>query len=113
MTGCPYRAPVFLQRTTRGVSNLGSAGGWTVAPGEDRGHGLRVQGLGKLLVVAGLSMAALGALVWWLGPRLGAGGGLLPGDMSFRRGGFSLHFPIVTCLVVSVLLTLISRLFQR
>jgi hypothetical protein len=72
-----------------------------------------VQGFGKLLVVVGLSMAALGALVWWIGPRLGAGGGLLPGDISFRRGGFSLHFPIVTCIVVSVLLTVISRFFQR
>ena len=72
-----------------------------------------MQGLGRILVVVGLSMAALGALVWWLGPRIGAGGGLLPGDISFRRGGFSLHFPIVTCIVVSVLLTLIGRLFQR
>ncbi len=72
-----------------------------------------MQGLGRILVVVGLSMAAFGALVWWLGPRLGAGGGLLPGDISFRRGGFSLHFPIVTCIVVSVLLTVISRFFQR
>lgn len=72
-----------------------------------------MQGLGRLLVVAGLSMAAVGALLWWLGPRFGSQGGLLPGDLSFRRGGFGVHFPIVTCLVVSLLLTLLARLFQR
>lgn len=69
--------------------------------------------VGRWMVVCGLVMTAVGALVWWLGPRLGQGDGLLPGDFAFRRGGFSVHFPIVTCLVVSVLLTLLIRLFQR
>lgn len=88
------------------------------ADGPLRRHGVgdtfvAMQGLGKMLVVAGLSMAALGALLWWIGPRIGAQGGLLPGDLSFRRGGFSVHFPIVTCIVLSLLLTLLGRLFQR
>lgn len=72
-----------------------------------------MQSLGKMLLIAGLMMAVLGALVWWLGPRWGTGGGLLPGDLSLRRGNVSFYFPIVTCLVLSVVLTLLLRLFQR
>ena len=68
---------------------------------------------GKTLVIAGLALAMVGALVWWLGPRFSEGGGLLPGDLSFRRGSVSVHFPIVTCLVVSLVLTLLLRLFNR
>lgn len=66
-----------------------------------------------MLVVTGLTLALVGALVWWLGPRLGAGGGLLPGDISLKRGNVSFYFPIMTCLVLSILLTLLLRLFQR
>ena len=65
------------------------------------------------VVVAGLVLVVLGALVWWLGPRFGGNGGLLPGDLSLRRGNVSFHFPIVTCVVVSIVLTLLLRLFQR
>lgn len=69
--------------------------------------------LGKTLVIAGLALAMIGGLVWWLGPRFNEGGGLLPGDLSFRRGSVSVHFPIVTCLVASLILTLLMRLFNR
>ena len=72
----------------------------------------RVASLGKILVVTGLGMALLGVLLWLLGPRLGSGP-WLPGDLSFRRGNFSFHFPIITCLVLSIVLTLLARLFQR
>lgn len=69
--------------------------------------------LGKSLVLAGAALMVAGGLIWWLGPRLGSGGGLLPGDISIRRGNVSFQFPIVTCLVLSALLTLLFRLFQR
>lgn len=68
---------------------------------------------GKTMVIAGLALTVLGLLVWWLGPKFGGSGGLLPGDLSVRRGGVSFHFPIVTCLVVSALLTLLLRVFNR
>lgn len=72
-----------------------------------------VQPLGKMLVLTGAVLVVTGTLIWWLGPRLGSGGGLLPGDISVRRGNVSFQFPIVTCLVLSALLTLLFRLFQR
>ena len=64
-------------------------------------------------VPTGSTAGLTGALVWWLGPRFGGTGGLLPGDLSLRRGNMSFHFPIVTCVVVSIVLTLLLRLFQR
>ena len=73
----------------------------------------RVEAAGKFMVVPGLALVVLGSIAWAFGPRLGSEGGLLPGDLSLRRGGFSFHFPIVTCLVVSVVLTLLLRLFRK
>ena len=62
---------------------------------------------GKWLVAAGLALAAFGGLLWagshlkWL-PI-----GRLPGDIHIDRPGMSFSFPIVTCIVLSVLLTLV------
>ena len=70
-----------------------------------------MESLGKMLVVAGLVLALVGALVWF---GLGKGrGGFLPGDLSVERGDFKLYFPVVSCLVVSVVLTFILWLLRR
>ncbi|HXT10635.1 MAG TPA: DUF2905 domain-containing protein [Candidatus Angelobacter sp.] len=67
--------------------------------------------LGKFLVIAGLLMAAVGALLWsgfgrgWLGR--------LPGDIHYTRDNFSFHFPIVTCLLISLILSLLLWLFRK
>jgi hypothetical protein len=67
--------------------------------------------LGKLLVVIGLLLAAVGALLW---SGIGRGWlGRLPGDIHYTRGNFSFYFPIVTCIILSVLLTIIIRVFRR
>lgn len=64
--------------------------------------------MGKLLIVVGLVIAAVGLLM-----VLGAPLGRLPGDITIRRGNATFSFPIVTCIVVSVLLTLALSLFRR
>lgn len=67
--------------------------------------------MGKSLVIAGLAIAAVGALLW---SGLGRGWlGRLPGDIHYHRGNFSFHFPIVTCLILSALLTLLLWLFRK
>jgi hypothetical protein len=67
--------------------------------------------IGKLLFIAGLIMAVAGLLIWKTG---GLGGlGRLPGDLSVQRPGFSLYFPITTCIVISIILTLLMWLFRR
>lgn len=65
---------------------------------------------GKVLVVVGLVVAALGALLW---AGLGNWFGRLPGDVHYTRGNFSVHFPIVTCVLVSIVLTILLWLFRR
>jgi hypothetical protein len=64
--------------------------------------------MGKLLVFAGIVLVVLGLLVMWGVPL-----GRLPGDVVIRRGNFSFSFPIVTCIVLSVILTLLFRFFGR
>ena len=59
--------------------------------------------LGAVLVVAGLAWP-------WLA-KLGLG--RLPGDIHIEREGFSFHFPLMTCLVVSAVLTLLLWLFRK
>lgn len=64
----------------------------------------------RTLIVLGLAIAAIG-LAWpWL-RRLPFG--RLPGDIHIVREGFSLHFPLVTCLVVSVVVTLVLWWWRR
>ena len=70
-----------------------------------------VESIGKMLVIAGLAMALIGAVVW-LGFGKGRGG-LLPGDLSVERGDFKFYFPVVSCLVVSAILTLALWLSRR
>jgi hypothetical protein len=67
--------------------------------------------LGKTLVVSGLLIAAVG-LVMWLLPGRG-GGGLLPGDIVVERKNYRFYFPIVSCLVISAVLSLIAWLSRR
>ena len=63
---------------------------------------------GRLLIVVGLAIAGLGVLV-----SLGLPLGRLPGDITVRRGSFSFYFPVVSCLLVSVLLTLVLSWLRR
>ncbi len=66
---------------------------------------------GKLLVLFGGLITVLGIALWsgfgssWLGR--------LPGDIRLERGSSVFYFPIVTCIIVSILLTLIFSLFRR
>ena len=67
--------------------------------------------LGKLLVFAGVALVIIGAILWsgfgrgWLGR--------LPGDIHYTKGNFSFYFPVVTCLVLSIIITIILRLFKK
>lgn len=64
----------------------------------------------RTLIVIGLAIAAIG-LAWpWL-RRLPFG--RLPGDIHIVREGFGLSFPIVTCIVISIVITVILWLLRR
>jgi hypothetical protein len=64
--------------------------------------------MGKLLIVAGLAIAGIGLLIF-----LGVPFGRLPGDIVVRRGSFNFYFPIVTCIVLSLLATLLLSFLRR
>ncbi len=59
---------------------------------------------GILLVVLGLVLA-VGAKIPWLGQ--------LPGDITIRRENFSFYFPLTSCLLLSLIMTLVLYLFRR
>ena len=70
-----------------------------------------MQDLGKMLFLLGLVLVVAGAVLWKTG---GLGGlGRLPGDIFVQRGNSTFYFPLVTCLVVSVVLTVLAWLFRR
>ncbi|MBI2359141.1 MAG: DUF2905 domain-containing protein [Deltaproteobacteria bacterium] len=67
--------------------------------------------LGKLLILFGIILVVLGivfsfaAKIPWLGH--------LPGDIYIQRERFTFYFPLTTCLLVSLILTLVLYLFRR
>ena len=64
----------------------------------------------RALIVLGLAIAAIG-LAWpWL-HKLPFG--RLPGDIHIVREGFSFSFPIVTCIVVSIVISIVLWFFRR
>jgi hypothetical protein len=71
-----------------------------------------VNDVGKILMVIGLGVAGLGALIWLAG-RSGLPLGSLPGDIRIERANFKFYFPVVTCLLLSAVLTLILWLLRK
>lgn len=68
--------------------------------------------LGRLLIFAGLVLCGLGAAVLLLN-RLNLPIGRLPGDLVWRGKSTTVYFPWMTCLLLSVLGTLILWLLSR
>lgn len=69
-----------------------------------------LQWVAKILIGMGILLAVIGAVLLF-GSRIGLG--RLPGDISFRKGGFSFYFPIVTCIIISIIITIILNLIKR
>ena len=67
--------------------------------------------LGKSLIVLGIVVIVLGVLFTFGGriPWLGN----LPGDIHIQRDRFSFYFPITTCIVISVVISLVLYFFRR
>jgi hypothetical protein len=70
-----------------------------------------VQEIGKLLVIFGIVVVLLGVALW---SGIGSGWlGRLPGDIRIERGNSGFYFPVVTCIIISVVLSLIMSLLRR
>jgi hypothetical protein len=66
--------------------------------------------MGKTLLIVGLVIAAVGAGMWLFGR---AGGGFLPGDIVVEKKNVRFYFPLVTCIVISAVLSLLAWLMRR
>ena len=67
--------------------------------------------IGRSLLILGVAIAAIGVAVLLLSrvPFIGR----LPGDISFHRDGFSFFFPLATCIILSILLTIVLNVAIR
>ncbi len=70
-----------------------------------------LEGLGKILIFFGIIMIIMGLGIAFIHkiPFLGK----LPGDLYIKRNNFSFYFPIVTCLLLSLILSILLSLFIR
>ena len=65
----------------------------------------------KILMAIGIIFLCAGA-IWYFGGKI-FNLGNLPGDINIKREGFSLHFPIVTSIIISIILTVLLNIFFR
>ena len=68
--------------------------------------------MGKLLILAGVGLVVLGLIVIGVG-KLGLPFGRLPGDIVWRGKNTTFYFPLATCILLSVVLSLLAWLFRR
>lgn len=67
---------------------------------------METRDVGLLLLICGLVVAALGAVFL-------LGGGRLPGDLRFGKGNTRVYIPLATCLILSIVATIVLSLFFR
>ncbi len=67
--------------------------------------------IGKLLMLVGVVLLVIGAVLTLIGRLPGVG--RLPGDILVKRGNFTFYFPVTTCIILSVILSLLFALFSR
>jgi Protein of unknown function (DUF2905) len=75
-----------------------------------------MEGSGKLLAIAGLVLTGVGADTSFKVVHCDDGRGWLrrlPGDIHVERRGWGLHFPIVTCILISIVLSILLNIFRR
>ena len=70
-----------------------------------------MNGLGRPLIILGLILVTIGIIIS-IAPRI-PWMGKLPGDIFIKRDNFSFYFPLGTCVLLSVLLSLVLWLFRR
>ena len=71
-----------------------------------------MEGLAKLLISMGLVIVLIGAVVFILS-KMGLTGFRLPGDIYIKKENSTFYFPVVTCIIISIILSLILNVFGR
>lgn len=68
-----------------------------------------MRNMGKVLIGLGLFLFVLG-LIFVIGDKFGLG--KLPGDIFIKKGNFTVFFPIVSCIIISLVLSIIMNIFK-
>jgi hypothetical protein len=70
-----------------------------------------MESIGKSLVLVGIAIVVIGIAIWGLSsiPYIGR----LPGDIYVRRGNFTFYFPLATCILISIIATILFSLMRR
>ncbi|MCL1946810.1 MAG: DUF2905 domain-containing protein [Chitinivibrionia bacterium] len=66
--------------------------------------------IGRFLLIAGVSITIIG-VIFLLSDKLPVGN--LPGDINVSKGNFHISFPIMTCILISVVLTIVANFFSK
>lgn len=67
--------------------------------------------LGRLLIMLGVGAIFIGSIIVVLSKFISLGH--LPGDIAIKGENFGFYFPVVSCLIISAVLTIILNLFHR
>jgi len=67
--------------------------------------------MGKMLIGIGIAVILIG-MIMTAGPKI-PWIGKLPGDIAIQRENFTFYFPLTTCIIISIILTLLFYLFRR
>ena len=67
--------------------------------------------LGKSIIFIGIALVIIGIIITMAGKIPGAG--KLPGDIFIKKGNFSLYFPLTTCILLSIVLSVIMYFFGK
>jgi hypothetical protein len=66
--------------------------------------------VGRFLLIAGASITIIG-VIFLLSDKLSIGH--LPGDINISKGNFHVSFPIMTCVLLSIMLTIVANFFSK
>ncbi len=73
--------------------------------------GISMKEMAKFLILCGVVLIVMGGILLVAGKIPGLG--RLPGDITLRHGDFSFYFPLTTCLILSLVLTVLFNFFSK
>jgi hypothetical protein len=72
---------------------------------------MSLSGIGKVLLIVGAVLVLMG-LVFMVKDKI-PWVGRLPGDIHIKRDNFAFYFPLTTCIIISIILTVLFALFRK
>jgi uncharacterized membrane protein len=71
-----------------------------------------MQSLGKIVIIIGIITVIVGIVIYFAGNKF-SWIGRLPGDIRIERENFKFYFPVTTMVIVSIILSLLLKLFKK